>query len=184
MFINIHGFGGQGENTKYLWLRKTYPEEEIFCPTFDYTTAHPEEVLSRYEAEVRAQVKAGRSVRIVGTSWGGFFAYCLNALFPNLPTVLVNPSLNPYLSRRYAELNHDLLLEYVGVLGRHMLRHSDASCAVIIGSRDEVIPHEVVTIPIFAPESVHRFDVQHNFDMDAEPELPRLMMEHFKRTFA
>ena len=39
MFINIHGFGGQGENTKYLWLRKTYPEEEIFCLTFDYTTA-------------------------------------------------------------------------------------------------------------------------------------------------
>ena len=120
----------------------------------------------------------------MGTSWGGFFAYCLNALFPNLPTVLVNSSLNPYLSRRYAELNHDLLLEYVGVLGRHMLRHSDASCAVIIGSRDEIIPHEVVTIPIFAPESIHRFDVQHSFDMDAEPELPRCMMEHFGRTFA
>ena len=184
MFINIHGFGGQGENTKYLWLRKTYPEEEIFCPTFNYTTEHPEEVLSRYEAEVRAQVGAGRAVRIVGTSWGGFFAYCLNALFPNLPTVLVNPSLNPHLSRCYAMLDHGLLLEYLEVLSRHMLRHSDASCAVVIGSRDEVIAHEAVTAPIFAPGSVHRFDVQHSFDMDEEPELPRFMMEHFRRTFA
>lgn len=183
MFVNIHGYGGQGENTKYRWLRKTYPGEGIFCPTFDYASAHPEEILSLYATEVRARLGAGEQVKIIGTSWGGFFAYCLNVLFPRLPAVLVNPSLNPHLSGRYADVERGLLLEYVELMGRHMLRHNDGSCAVIIGMRDEVIPHEAATAPLFAPSSLHRFDVQHSFDMDAETELTCAIKEHFARTF-
>ena len=63
MIINIHGFGGKGENTKYLWLRKAYPDEDIHCRTFDYSATAPGEILSHYAGQAREVL--GRLLRLL-----------------------------------------------------------------------------------------------------------------------
>ena len=181
MIINIHGFGGKGENTKYLWLRKAYPDEDIHHRTFDYSATAPGEILSHYAGQAREALGRGEPVRFLGTSWGGFFAYCLNVLFPDCPTVLVNPSLNPHLARKFLDIEADVLRNYAALFGEHMLRHSPETCLAIVGTRDEVIPHAWVTEPIFHEGGVRRFDVAHDFDIEAETEIGRAIMEHFGR---
>lgn len=178
MIINIHGFGGQGANTKYMWLRAAYPNEEIYYKTFDYSREAPEFILSHYADRVREGIARGEKIKIVGTSWGGFFAYCLNAMFPDSPTILINPSLNPHLSKRILDIDMNILRAYTPIMGRYMLRHSD-KCHVICGDQDEVIVHKYLTIPIFSPANIHTFPLAHDFDIASEFEVQEIITTHF-----
>ena len=95
--------------------------------------------------------------------------------------MLVNPSLNPHLARKFLDIEADVLRSYAALFGEHMLRHSPETCLAIVGTRDEVIPHAWVTEPIFHEGGVRRFDVAHDFDIEAETEIGWAIMEHFGR---
>ena len=179
MIINIHGFGGKGTNTKYIWLRTVYAEEEIYHKTFDYSRESPAVIFSHYAAKVEEGLARGEQVKIIGTSWGGFFAYCLNARYPESPTILFNPSLNPHLSKRILDVDLDILRAYTPLMGQYMLRHSD-KCHVIVGEQDEVINHKYLTLPMFSPANIHAFHLGHDFDIACEEGPQSLVVRIFK----
>ncbi len=178
MIINIHGFGSQGTNTKYLWLKTVCPNEEIYCRTFDYSRENPNMILFHYAAKVEDGLSRGEAVKIIGTSWGGFFAYCLNAMYPDCPTILCNPSLNPHLAKRIVDIDWDILQAYTPIIGKYMLRHSD-KCHVIMGCLDEVIDHKYLTAPIFSRAKLHTFPLGHDFDISKEAGPQEVVMECF-----
>lgn len=184
MIINIHGFGGDKENSVYRWLKSARPSEIIYGKTYDYLTSQPETILDHYRLVLFDAINRGEKVGVIGTSWGGFFAYCLNADFPEVPTILINPSLNPHLSSRVTEFDRRILMNYFPIFGKHILRHSDQSIRVILGIADEVIHHEYLTTSIFIKDSVETFNgISHHFDVSEFPEIQKVILKHLDQVF-
>jgi hypothetical protein len=157
MIINIHGFTGSGGNTKYRWLKAHVPHHEIHSPTFDYATLSPESILQRLADKVTAHVETQPSgvaaLYALGSSLGGFFARCLNLLFPQMTTVLINPSLAPFLTLRgYIDCKAYLALFTRLAYRDDTLAGGQSRLRVIIGDSDEIINHEILTKPLLPPD--------------------------------
>ncbi|MDR2529464.1 MAG: hypothetical protein LBD04_10715 [Synergistaceae bacterium] len=152
MIINIHGFGGEGNNSKYRWLCENFPRHAIYSPTFHYGTEEPggilEHLKNKAEACRRENPGSETSVYVVGNSLGGFFAWLLNQAYPRVPAILINPSLVPFLNlwdriperlcRMYLKLTASRVCEEGGGDRLH----------VIVGDADEHIDHERMTRPM------------------------------------
>ncbi|MDR0826306.1 MAG: hypothetical protein LBN33_00275 [Desulfovibrio sp.] len=174
MIINIHGFTGSGNNSKYRWLQDNIQDHEIYSPTFDYSSQSPQGILDRLSEKVAccSQTKSDdlTGLYVLGSSLGAFFARCLNLLYPKLTTVLINPALAPFLPLRgYIDCR-----AYLALLAN--LAYADDNLGdesrlyVIMGDADEVINHEKMTRPLLPPNfkriyvirgGVHRLDLGH-----------------------
>ena len=133
MIVNIHGFESSGENSKYKWLK-----ESIVLKT----------LRDKINAVQRAD--ASEPVCIVGSSLGGFFANILSVIFPNARTVMLNPSLLPFLT---LGKKHDLPVwirkEYASLVAEYVYEHpSYDNVMVLLSDEDEEINHEVLTLPM------------------------------------
>lgn len=88
MILFIHGFGSCGWGEKSLLLRRHFGLPQVLAPDLPFrpTAAidHLRGMLQRYPINV-----------LVGSSLGGFYATCLNA-YSSIPTVLINPVVNPH----------------------------------------------------------------------------------------
>ena len=84
--LNLHGLGGNADNTTYKELLKLFPTGQIDAPQIEYETTEPYEIFRTYLNK--------RYDLIVGTSFGGFFAFVLGAM-TGTPTVLINPCVPP-----------------------------------------------------------------------------------------
>ena len=87
MILNIHGLYGRQHNTNYNELLGIYPESEIISPQIDYVHTSPLEILDTLNSVPTIDF-------VVGTSFGGFFAYLLSSI-RNIPCILVNPCIPP-----------------------------------------------------------------------------------------
>jgi predicted esterase YcpF (UPF0227 family) len=172
MIINIHGFSGSGNNTKFRWLRENTGNHEIYSPTFDYSILNPENILNQLSEKVLSysETKAGdmTGCYILGSSLGAFFARCLNLLYPKLTTVLINPALAPFLLLRgYIDCK-----AYLTLLAKLAYTDDESGTEsrlhVIFGDADELIDHEKMTKPLLPPGfkqfyvikgGVHRLDL-------------------------
>lgn len=91
--LYIHGFNSAGYGDKINYLREAFKPRNVISPTLHYD---PEEVVSQLEFLVEA-VKEKDKLYIFGTSLGGFYALYLTERF-KVPSVLINPSIDPYTS--------------------------------------------------------------------------------------
>jgi predicted esterase YcpF (UPF0227 family) len=176
MIINIHGLFGQGENSKFQWLRANFPELEVVSPTIDYLARSPESVLASLAELAESALKAARpgesSPIALGSSLGGFFARCLNLAYPQVGAILINPCLAPFLSLR----DHLDAPAYLRAFAP--LAYADDQAppealrlSVLAGGSDELLNHELLTRPLL-PKGFDRYHViaggEHRLELAGE----------------
>ena len=129
--LNIHGYGGNPHNAAYAALQANNCTN-IISPAIDYDAESPENILGK----LRYIIADKRIELIVGTSLGGFFAAVLSAE-KNLPVMLVNPCLIPFLHLPRLDFHGDIkpFISMFGTLAK--LDSSNVSC--IVGGQDEII---------------------------------------------
>lgn len=92
MLIYVHGFASSGSATKAGMLKKyLINEEKVLAPDLP---------VEPYKAMILLQdlIKESKeAVHIVGSSLGGFYAMICNCIF-NIPAVLINPTVHPWIS--------------------------------------------------------------------------------------
>ena len=156
MIINLHGFTGSGDNTKFKWLKANISNHAIFSPTFDYAALNPQAILEQLSDKVSSYQESWSpgcsNLYVLGSSLGAFFARCLNLLFPEVTTVLINPALCPFLVLR-GRIDCGA---YLAILARIAYRDDklpdeQSKLHVILGDSDEVIDHERMTKPMLPP---------------------------------
>lgn len=128
--LNIHGYQGSPENSAYAALRAI--GVDIESPAIDYDASSPNEVMEL----LRKTVGKESFDYIVGTSFGGFFAAVLAAEV-QLPVILVNPCLLPFLSLPRLGYKGNIR-ELIPLFGKlEELNPGASSC--IIGGQDEIL---------------------------------------------
>lgn len=91
--LYIHGFNSAGYGEKVNHLREVFKPRNVISPTLHYD---PEEAISQLEFLTDA-IKEKDNLFVFGTSLGGFYALYLTEKF-KVPSVLINPSIDPYTS--------------------------------------------------------------------------------------
>lgn len=128
--LNIHGYHGSAENSAYFVLKNIGCE--VISPALDYDSETPDKILEK----LYSIITENKPDAITGTSYGGFFAVLLSVR-SNLPVMLVNPCLMPfiYLPRLGYEQN---IKDFFPLFS--MLSDIDISkVSTIIGGNDEII---------------------------------------------
>lgn len=109
--IFFHGLESSSNSEKSRWLKSNY---DAWCPDMDYKN-------SGLFDEMHKEVLKRKPSLLIGSSMGGWFAYCLSTL-TGIPTLLLNPAV------------HSRSVEPKVKLGRIPSNHK-----VILGKGDEVI---------------------------------------------
>ncbi|WP_320006163.1 YqiA/YcfP family alpha/beta fold hydrolase [Maridesulfovibrio sp.] len=89
IFINIHGFGSSGANSKAAALIKNYPDHELISPDLP---ADPLECLEIIDAIVVGNIE--RPIVMQGSSMGGLYSMIMH-IRHGVPALLINPALTP-----------------------------------------------------------------------------------------
>lgn len=148
--LNIHGYGGNPHNAAYAALQANNCTD-ITAPAIDYDAESPENILGK----LRYIIADKRIELIVGTSLGGFFAAVLSAK-TNLPVMLVNPCLLPFLHLPRLGFNGDVkpFVSLFGTLAK--LDSNNVSC--IVGDADEVLGSHAFTEKFLGNTRFRRID--------------------------
>ena len=101
MILFIHGFTSSSRSRKAQvlkeWLAEQGREEEWVCPDL---SIDPTEAMTHLSDIIeKSAQQEGQSVKLVGSSLGGFYATLLSAKY-DLKAVLINPAVNAGLSLR------------------------------------------------------------------------------------
>ena len=92
MLIYVHGFASSGNATKAGMLKKYFGKEgKVIAPDLP---------VEPYKTMILLQNLITNSkdrVEMVGSSLGGFYAMICNCIF-NIPAVLINPTVHPWIS--------------------------------------------------------------------------------------
>ena len=179
MILNIHGFSGNGNNSKYKWLCENIPYHDIYSPSLNYVSENPQSILDhlldRIDFYLRENADNPMGVYVVGNSMGGFFARSINQILQSVTALLINPSLAPFLTLR-KHLGDRQCQSYLNLLARYAYkdeRDNWERLHVLLGDSDEVIDHEKLTKPLL-PENFKNLytirDGMHSLDMTPEVE--------------
>lgn len=89
IFINIHGFGSSGANSKAAALGKNYPDHELISPDLPADPLESLEIIDDI-------VMKSKDLPVVmqGSSMGGLYSLIMH-LRHGVPALLINPALNP-----------------------------------------------------------------------------------------
>jgi predicted esterase YcpF (UPF0227 family) len=189
MIFNIHGFRGQADNSIFEVLLNLDLGQLIISPILNYEKHRPPSTL-RFLKEVYSNRKlppeAGLTIAgkdelnlIIGTSLGGFYAYCLACEF-NAKLLLINPCLLPFVylpTLGTQQASHTR--EYANLFGNYMYTLENKQIAAIIGNHDEIIDHGFTKRTI---ENCHIIDGGHSFS-DNKEILKETVAEIFKPEF-
>jgi predicted esterase YcpF (UPF0227 family) len=179
MIVNIHGFRGEGNNSKYRWLCENTPRHAIYSPTFHYVNENPYSILDHLVNNIASYFRENpdnpMGVYVVGSSLGGFFARCINQIYPEVTAILINPLLVPFLHlREYLQIHQ--CQAYLDLLARYAYEDKHGSqdnLHVFIGDSDEVIDHEKMTKPLLPFEFHQIYTIQggtHRLEITPEVE--------------
>jgi predicted esterase YcpF (UPF0227 family) len=91
MIFYFHGFASSERSWKIDLLKKRLTTETIIAPTLP---VDPVEVVKLFEQVV---VKNDKPGLVIGSSLGGFYAYYAASRF-DIPAVLINPSIEPWIT--------------------------------------------------------------------------------------
>ncbi|MFW5499820.1 MULTISPECIES: YqiA/YcfP family alpha/beta fold hydrolase [unclassified Maridesulfovibrio] len=89
IFLNIHGFGSSGANSKAAALSKNFPDHELISPDLP---PDPLESLEIIEAIVLENIS--RPLILQGSSMGGLYSLIMHFRH-SVPALLINPALTP-----------------------------------------------------------------------------------------
>ena len=81
MILNIHGYDSSGKNSKYEFLASEYKDQLLISPSFDYSNENPYNILDTLRNRIILNHEKDKKNVVVGSSIGGFFAYCLCAAY-------------------------------------------------------------------------------------------------------
>ena len=145
MILNIHGYDSSGKNSKYEFLASEYKDQLLISPSFDYSNENPYNILDTLRNRIILNHEKDKKNVVVGSSIGGFFAYCLCAAY-EIKTILINPSLMPFinLSTRYGA-NEAMCKKYIELFNRHFFQANSRDYEIIVGDKDDVIDHNLIT---------------------------------------
>jgi predicted esterase YcpF (UPF0227 family) len=104
MITFFHGLESSSISRKSIYLNKNY---DAWCPVMDYTQT---ELFDKVLNEVTQR----KTSLLIGSSMGGWFAYCISTL-TGIPTLLFNPALQgrtiePQVKMGKKEVKHVLIL--------------------------------------------------------------------------
>lgn len=139
LILNLHGYASSGSNMKYMWLSETYPDVRILSPTVNYD-APPADNLDFMVQIVKDTLRDGDKLRIVGTSMGGFFSYCLSHIF-SAPALMFNPALMPFITLRKYGLPEETLRGYAKVFSDYVFLPDADKLKFVLGRNDDVVNH-------------------------------------------
>lgn len=130
--LNIHGYKGSADNSACLVLKEM--GFEVTSPQIDYDAENPDRIL----ADLRNISDKIKPDYIVGTSLGGFFTLLLS-IECNIPVILINPCLMPFITLSEIDYSRDTS-RFIRLFGNLSEINQKNICA-IIGGQDEVIDY-------------------------------------------
>ncbi len=128
--LNIHGYNGSSENAAYVALKEL--GHKVVSPQIDYDSSDADKIFKA----VSDLYTYAKPDLIVGTSFGGFFACLLSAVY-NVPSVAVNPCLKPFEILPNLGYTHDIR-NLIGLFGNLKSIQND-NISAIVGGQDEII---------------------------------------------
>ncbi len=154
MIINIHGMNSDGKNSTYEVLKELYPDTMIYSPTFNYQNENPINIVSNLKCILTINANKDKENLIIGTSLGGFFAFCLYAENVNVKTLLINPSLCPFLTLQKYDIPNWLIKKYLFIFNMYALDEDffGNNLNIVLGKHDNVINHDLLTVPLIPKE--------------------------------
>ena len=138
--LNIHGYQGSSENSAYSALNELGCK--IISPVIDYDNTETDKIFGFLENIISEQ----KPDAVVGTSLGGFFAAVLSAEY-NIPAILVNPCLMPFVTLPRFGFDGDIMPFVKKFSELHKI--STDNIYAITGKCDEVIDYHDFTEKIF-----------------------------------
>ncbi|GBE29122.1 esterase YqiA [bacterium BMS3Bbin04] len=90
MILYLHGFASTGEGGKWGILRDAFPGVDVQSPTL------PDDPIDCMEFVADLLSNADEPHVVIGTSLGGFYAYHIASML-NVPAIIINPSMEPWL---------------------------------------------------------------------------------------
>lgn len=144
--LNIHGYQGNPKNSAYSALTEI-GYREIIAPAVDYDNENPCDVINSLN-KIRVE---NNTDLIVGTSLGGFYAAVLSAM-NDVPVILINPCLTPFLIEFLPQAEIKALISLFGNLSK--LNLSNVSC--IVGDADEVLGDHYFTEQLLCNQRFRR----------------------------
>jgi len=185
MIFYFHGFASSGKSWKIGDLKKHLPNETIMAPTLP---VNPEEVVTFFEQVV---AENGKPALLIGSSLGGFYAYYAAIRF-NIPAVLINPSITPWMGlegyiginqRYYTGEPFEWKAQYLDSLKKlsNEIQHYNTNHHLLhffLSDDDEVLDLKVIPEHFPNAGSIRFYDnCQHSFTRFIEiiPEIERLV---------
>ncbi len=89
IFLNLHGFGSSGANSKAAALIENYPDHELISPDLPADPLECLEIIDKIIVENKE-----RPLVMQGSSMGGFYSLIMH-LRHRIPALLINPALTP-----------------------------------------------------------------------------------------
>lgn len=152
MFFVIHGFLSNSNNTKANLIRKIFPEEHVVVPDLPPSSLLSWEKLNRmYIDEI--EKNQPQKTMVVGSSLGGFYAYCLSANY-EIPCFLINPSMVPHITLLSRVWDTDGFsfadITKLGELGQqYFLEAPGRYVNVFVCNDDKTLSHDTITRSYF-----------------------------------
>lgn len=143
--LNIHGYMGNSDNSACLALKEL--GFDVISPYIDYDAENSEKILNN----LTSILSENKPDVIVGTSLGGFFALLLS-IKSNIPVILVNPCLMPFVTLTKLGYNRNIS-EFIKLFGNFSEINQNNVCA-IIGGNDEVISYHDFTKKLISNHTV------------------------------
>jgi len=138
----FHGLNANPISEKTEILNELY--DDVYSPQMDYTDPT---LFNR----VLLEILENRPKYLIGSSMGGYFAYCLSSI-TGIPTILFNPAM------------HSRSIEPVTQIGTKKSKHT-----IILGKRDQVVnPSDTINWLTLNTDNVFKYNVE-----DFEHRVPR-----------
>jgi predicted esterase YcpF (UPF0227 family) len=142
----FHGFNSAGGTDKAAFLRNHLTGVEVLSPTYSHD---PDRAVADLQNRIEEHTSRYRSVALLGTSLGAYYARYLGRRH-GLPTILINPSLDPISTLRPAVgRNRNFKTgecywfseSHLAALGRYSCdeRHADPPTLVLLDMADELL---------------------------------------------
>jgi hypothetical protein len=176
MIIYLHGFNSGGRSHKATWLREHLAPVPVFAPDYPAHRARDAlRILRKFIRRLRRENPQSRTLMLIGSSLGGFWARRLAPEF-GARMVLINPSIRPdeTLARHTGRYRNEATGEET-VLTPEDARALKAHCVgpcnpavptlLLLDTNDEVLDYRIAEAAlrgcgktIVYPGGSHRFD--------------------------
>lgn len=183
MIINIHGYNfdkhlNPGKNNKYEWLSNTY-NDEIVSIDIDYNSVSPKQITDILIGKIKLAEYNEKTVNIVGNSLGGFIGLYLHCIYPNINTVLFNPSLVPFISLK-GVLPNWILEDYLSLFGYiyEKPEYNFNKLHVFISRDDERIDHEKTTLVVLYNRNYDLIKVEGGHNLKINDEIKNIIIKN------